>query len=351
VEQLMEDTNTNTKSARTWLFIFGAGFLVCYALLVASLLTPIPYGDLTRIGRISEVEFGWQKAPPPIPDADVKASSIQDADVLVIGDSFSVRYAWQSQLVGAGYRVATTHWDNTGPVCSDFSSWLAKSGFKGKVVVLESIERLLEDRIEKAEACKTMEHDFKPVPPPFENPSRPKPGFQLDWDAQLLSGWLTFKNTREIMRSNSWTNTPDAWGPLIDARVVPEGCKQFSHKACDKLLMTAEDRVNAKLSVKSARFMASFAAQSAPYRVLWMVIPNKSTVYLDQHHADEFRAAFNPLGVGPDLFELAAQNRFKVTDLFPANETHVSTAGYLVLGRRMLEAVREVLPAPAAKSP
>ncbi|KQX30212.1 hypothetical protein [Variovorax sp. Root434] len=343
----MEDT----KSARTWLRIFAAGYLVCCALLVASLFTPVPYGDLTRIGRISEREFGWQVPPPPIPDADVKTWPINESDILVIGDSFSVRYAWQASLVGAGYKMTTTHWDNLdGKLCDDFPGWLEKSGFKGKVVIVESIERLLQDRIEKSESCKTMKHAFKPTPPPFENPARPAPGFQLNWDAQLLSGWFTYHNTKEILASDSWTNTPERWGPLIDARVVPDGCKQFSHRACDKLLMTAEDRVNAALTAESAQFMKRFERTAAPYKVVWMVVPNKTTVYLQQNHADAFRAAFNPQNIGPDLFALAEQNRFKVKDLFPANETHVSTRGYILFGQRMLEAVREVLPAPAARS-
>ncbi|MDN6888448.1 hypothetical protein QMO14_33280 [Variovorax sp. CAN2819] len=63
---------------------------------------------------------------------------------------------------------------------------------------------------------------------------------------------------RERLASDSWTNTPERWGPLIDARVVPDGCKQFSHRACDKLLMTAEDRVNPALTAESANFMKRF---------------------------------------------------------------------------------------------
>ena len=316
----MEDT----KSAKTWLGIFAAGYLVCCALLLISLFTPIPYGDLTRIGRISERQFGWHAPPPPIPDADVKTWPVNESDILVIGDSFSVRYAWQASLVGAG--------------------------FKGKVVIVESIERLLEYRIKESESCQTMKHPFNPTPPPFENPAKPAPGFQINWDAQLLSGWLTYKNTKAILRSDNWTNTPEHWGPLIDARVVPDGCKQFSHQACDKLLMTAEDRINPALSLRSAQFMKSFEDTAAPYKVLWMVVPNKTTVYLQQDHADVFRAAFNPQNIGPDLFAVAAENRFKVMDFFPANETHVSTRGYILFGQRMLEAVRQVFPPPAAKS-
>ncbi len=73
--------------------------------------------------------------------------------------------------------------------------------------------------------------------------------------------------------------------------------------------------------------MKRFESTAAPYKVVWMVVPNKSTVYLQQNHADAFRAEFNPQNIGPDLFALAEENRFKMMDLFPANETHVSTRG------------------------
>jgi len=39
-----------------------------------------------------------------------------------------------------------------------------------------------------------------------------------------------------------------------------------------------------------------------------------------------------------------------VKDLFPANETHVSTRGYILFAERMLEAVREAFPPPAPKA-
>ena len=73
---------------------------------------------------------------------------LDQADVLVIGDSFSMYYAWQSPLVGAGYRIASAHWDKIGPLCDDFASWLRREGFKGKLVLIESIERLLPERLD-----------------------------------------------------------------------------------------------------------------------------------------------------------------------------------------------------------
>ena len=51
------------KSAKLWLQVFTAGFVVIVALLIVTLYTPIAYGDLSRIGQVSEHEFGWQREP------------------------------------------------------------------------------------------------------------------------------------------------------------------------------------------------------------------------------------------------------------------------------------------------
>jgi hypothetical protein len=48
--------------AKLWLRVFLAGFVVIAALLVVTLFTPVPYGDLSRIGRVSEHEFGWNSS-------------------------------------------------------------------------------------------------------------------------------------------------------------------------------------------------------------------------------------------------------------------------------------------------
>ena len=47
-------------------------------------------GDLTRLGYLFEEDFGWNKQQPLVPIEHMKSFSIEEADVLVIGDSFSV---------------------------------------------------------------------------------------------------------------------------------------------------------------------------------------------------------------------------------------------------------------------
>ena len=337
------------KAARVWLGIFTAGFCALVALLIVTLLTPppYPYGALTRIGRVSEHQFGWRLDPPPIPVENVRSTPLGQADVLVIGDSFSMYYAWQSVLVGAGYRVASAHWDKIGPLCDDFGPWLRREGFKGHLVLVESIERMLPERLDDARGCRAMRGRFVPMLAPGTSPSQSAPGFALNWSAPLLTGLFTWRNTREIRdtRSEFVVDHPEH-GDMIFAAPVPDGCAQFSHRMCDKGLFLTNDRSNAVLKAEDADFLGRFNALAAPLKIVWMVIPNKTTVYLEPQHAQEFVRRMSELNVGPDLFAMAQATRRKMVDLYWPNDTHWSMQGQLYFGQRMLEVVQAALGKP-----
>ena len=337
------------KAARVWLGIYTAGFGVLVVLLIITLLTPppYPYGALTRIGRVSEHQFGWRLNPPPIPVEQVRSVPIDQADVMVIGDSFSLYYAWQSALVGAGYRVASAHWDKIGPLCDDFGPWLRREGFKGKLVLIESIERLLPERLDEARACHTMRRRFVPMLAPGESPSQPAPGFALNWSAPLLTGLYTWRNTREIRQSHAeFVVDHPQHGDMIFAAPVPDGCAQFSHRMCDKGLFLTNDRSNAELTAKDADFLHRFNLLAAPLQVAWMVIPNKTTVYLQPQHARNFAQRANDLQVGPDLFAMAQDMRRKMVDLYWPNDTHWSMQGQLYFGQAMLALTQATIGKP-----
>ncbi len=339
------------KAARVWLGIYGAGFVVLVLLLVITLLTPppYPYGALTRIGRVSEHQFGWRSTPPPIPAEQVRSVPIGKADIMVIGDSFSMYYAWQSALVGAGYRIASAHWDKIGPLCEDFSLWLRQAGFKGKLVLIESIERLLPERLEQSRGCRAMQRPFVAMPATGQSPSEPAPGFALNWEAPLLTGLQTWRNTREIGQSDAelvvgHTKHRD----MIFAAPVPDGCVQFSHRMCNKGLFLTDDRSKPELTASDADFMHRFVMLAAPMKVVWMVIPNKTTVYLEPGHARAFVQRANELEVGPDLFAVAQDMRHKMVDLYWPNDTHWSMQGQLLFGDRMLTMAQASIGPPVA---
>ena len=64
-------------------------------------------GPLTRMGKIPESLFGWTKEQPAIDPSNLANVSLQEADILVIGDSFSIPHLWQSVLVKNGIKVHT----------------------------------------------------------------------------------------------------------------------------------------------------------------------------------------------------------------------------------------------------
>jgi len=140
--------------AKLWLSIFLSGFAVCACLLLQSLLTLAPYGDLSRVGRVSEDDFGWTIEPPHIGSSLLHGTPVDKADILVIGDSFSAPHVWQSALVKEGHAVATMYWSQIDEMlCADFEEWLSQIGFRGKLVVIESVERLLNVRLAHSRRC------------------------------------------------------------------------------------------------------------------------------------------------------------------------------------------------------
>ncbi len=66
-------------------------------------------------------------------------------------------------------------------------------------------------------------------------------------------------------------------------------------------------------------------------RPVWVIVPNKSTAYLfpEKHFWDKAEQRFRAPNV---LKVLRQQITEKTIDLYPANETHLSTSGYLILG-------------------
>lgn len=326
--------------ARLWLSIFITGFVVCACALLQSLLTTAPYGDLSRIGRISEDEFGWKIAPPIIDPQLLEGVSIDKADILVIGDSFSASHVWQSVLVASGRSVATIHWSQLDEVlCSDFDEWLSQVGFRGKLVIVESVERFLNVRVTQTQKCTLRRHPLSAAVEPPSPPLEHVPSFELNWEAQLHSGWMTRKCTDAAIAGRIRRSCNN----MTMARPVAEGCALFSHRRCDMALFLADDVIRGPLTSAAVASMEASVATHSKTPVLWMVIPNKWTVYLDPEHSKGFVEALRQTDLGPDLFTFAQEEKLKMKDFYFPNDTHISIHGQLVLGARMLEAVRQKL--------
>jgi hypothetical protein len=333
--------------AKLWLRIFLSGFVLIVGLLIVTLETPPFYGDMTRIGLLSETDFGWRIEPPHVDPKILGAVPVNEADVLVIGDSFSMTNRWQSALTVGGYRVTTAFWGNINEeFCDDFDEWLDRAGFHGKLVIVESVERLLNDRLAATQTCKTMSKPFTPVHMPFFEWPAAVPQPTLNWDGKLTSGVLVWRNTRNARKATE----PILSNNRILVRPIPDGCALFSNRLCDKIPFWPADDENGELTPANAAQMKAFNEAHPRRHIMWMVIPNKTTVYVKPEHSKDFVTTLEQDQLGPDLFSFGLEQKGKIRDFFFPNDTHLSMFGQLALGQRMLEAVRKIFPPPSEKA-
>lgn len=301
-------------------------------------------GDLTRMAMLPETMFGWRKPQPAIDPALMHQSSWQKADVLVVGDSFSEGRVWQTVLTQSGLRVHTESWDSVRGVCADFMPWLHQQGFKGKYIVFESVERNVNDGIARSVACQRMQFH----PSIYADTPRSPPPRSFSPDKVAYSGRFSIGIETRI---NAWkydkaSHTTDFSGEILTngARLarVKNGCNLFSHTRCQDALFLAEDRAD-DLPASVLDNIDILNARLKGITPIWVLVPNKSTIYL--YPNKQFWKLAEKRINSPDLlkaFRLAIED--KTIDLYPANNTHVSTNGYLLLGDAIYQSMQASKP-------
>lgn len=333
-------------SVRFWLAIFLAGYTALAVVAALTLTTPVPYGDLTRIGLFSERAFGWTLDQAQAEPESLRGVPVAQADILVIGDSFSAPHLWQSALVRAGHGVATVYWDSIDEsLCHDFDEALARSGFQGRLIIIESIERTLRLRLSRMQDCPSMQQPLSATSEPRFVPPATAPGLAFNWGARLASGWHTLRHTLAARSAQGSTA-----GFQVHARPVAEGCALFSHRLCGKALFFDDDMRSGQLEPEDLAVMAAFTHAHGSTPILWMVVPNKTTTYLAPHHSEAFARALAASGLGPDLFAFAATHKTRMRDFYLPNDTHLSNDGLLALGEFMLEAAQRRMESPTPPS-
>ena len=333
--------------ARLWVWTFAACYAVVSVLLCVTLATTPTYGDLTRLGRLSERSFGWRAAQPTIDPLLLRSWPLSQADVVVVGDSFSlafkrqrvpVQLVWQSQLVTAGYRVATLHWAETGPLCADLSSWLVAQGFRGKLVLVESAERDLAGHVDKSAGCavtsgKLQISSYTRSPAPAVPPAA-----AMNWGQSITTGVMTAWNTTRVEQSTAdlvlrQSGSNDA----VRVHHLERGCEFFSHLACSKALFFDGDTQHRPLDVETVERMSQLSKRHPSLQIAWIVMPNKTSIYRLPDQSDDAARQLEAMGLGPNLFEALTAERFRQVDLYAPNDTHLSARGSLFVGQQVVE--------------
>ena len=298
-------------------------------------------GDLTRMGMLPERMFGWTRPQPAIDPVLMHQSSWKDADVLVVGDSFSDGRVWQTVLTGDGLRVRTETWDSMRGICGDFMPWLRDQGFNGKYIVFEAIERGAIDVLSKSVACDRMGFhpsvyaDSPRSPPPVSfDPARG------DYSGSLYVGIETLISA---IGYEGASRTPGFAGREMANGIklvrVKNGCELFSHARCQDALFLAMDRAE-DIPPDTLDSVGKINARLSGVTPIWVFVPNKSTAYLypGKQFWDEAERRFH----APNLLRVTQQAiRENTMDLYPANNTQFSTTGYLLMGKEVLKEIQQ----------
>ena len=309
------------------------------------------YGDLARVGNFPERYFGWQAPQPTISPDLLKDYPLAEADILVIGDSFSVSRIWQTKLIADGLKVGTMIWDElkTGDTLpSDLGEALRDAGFNGRYVVIESIERLFQKRMKtltKAHYPIVKKDIFINMDFPLY-PFTQRERFSLsklngaDWGVKALY------NTVKL-----FLNLPDKY---LKSRYVQaihfDGCQLFSHRLCNYAIFVESDFKKETFNSIANVLAVNKNLQSVGIRPIWMIVPDKATVYLGYGALNQYPYqniwqlfAQYPELIAPDLGAAFIPKSRTVKDFYMPNDTHLSTNGFLYLGDFMAQFMRKTM--------
>jgi len=115
----------------------------------------------------------------------------------------------------------------------------------------------------------------------------------------------------------------------------------FSNKLCQFGLFYHQDYTQPAISIKTIENIRAINKQLSNYNVIWLIIPNKSSVYQRDLPLDFWQSvAKNQLG--PDLLKIFRHEKYHIKDLYKPNDTHLSTNGYLYLGQTVVEHIKKM---------
>lgn len=326
-------------------------FTVAIAIWVLEAYFGTLYGDLTRIGQLDEGDFGWSMQQPSVAAKLLKSYPIREADILVIGDSFSNGLLWQSRLISAGFKPATLRWDEFRPcsLASNLGKVVRQAGFKGHYVVLENVEHGFQNRMDLS--CditrKITGESFNGTIPQTDPPSR-KSIFALNSDP-LGGDWVINALINKIELAYSFeSNTSYLEFGNGRTRVVPiNGCAWFSNRLCNYGLFYSLDFDKKTFNSMDNILTNNTEMKKHGIEAIWLAVPDKSTVYLGYGKLSinpyvniwvEF--AKHPELVAPNLAEIFIKQSRKIKDFYKPNDVHLSTNGYLYLGDIMVNLIK-----------
>jgi hypothetical protein len=288
---------------------------------------------------LPESLFGWKRPQPQIDIQWMQQATMQEADVLVIGDSFSDPRIWQTALTQNQLKVRTLSWNSMQGICGDFSDWVKVQGFNGKYVIAEIVERNLIDTLQRSADCtQTQYHPHSNVDAPRYPPAVSFDTTHGNYTGKLSTGITTQLNVIEYERLSRFSDFK-LWELPNNVKVarIAKGCDYFSHSRCDDALFLAEDKSD-EVNTTAFELINAHKSRLQDFKAIWVVVPNKSTTYLYPNKT--FWDVAAQRWQMPNLLKMNQEAlQAKTVDLYPANNTHYSTTGYLLMGQEIFKAI------------
>lgn len=323
-------------------------YLVFFAIPLAVLLGPAALlsiysqpisGDLTRIGGYSERDFGWRSTQPVI-SVKGNGQSIIDPDILVLGDSFSEKNLWQSEL-SAKLNKKILSFKYSG--CGCIANWIryALSHKTARTAIIETVERSFVPRFRAINPCE----DASPIP--MRMPESATSALRSTWPPTIYIS-QTFRVVKSSLKM-AYTNRAIRGG-AINAPLIGN-CALFSNRRADRILYYPEDELKLKWKQEEIESAITNAlhlkdlAESRGKKLILLVVPDKLSVYqeclAENPHRNQLKQiditrSLIAAGVStPDLLTPFQDAASKVADLYFPNDTHLSPRGNILMADQL----------------
>jgi hypothetical protein len=344
------EAGTEYKAPATFLRWVLVTFVLVAALNIGvSLRFGAIKGDLTRVGGFAERDY-----QPGAPQAEARIApntvALADADVVVLGDSFSNKLLWQGELEAlTGQRTLTFQYGQVGCI-SNWLRWLHGQPLKpGAQVIIESSERSFIARFNQMAECPKI----TPVPVHRHLETGGKSWFDSGLSLDIVYQGRVLMNSMRLRTQEFYRA-----GETVNVALKRED--RFTDHRPDRLLYHIDDEgknawtpaqmANALTGLKAEQ--AAFAASGQKFSML--VMPDKSSVYREDIVAPRIRPSsatreLQAAGLfGMDTLACFRALATTMPDFYLPDDTHVGPDGFRRVAASLAQGQQCVLPAAPA---
>lgn len=296
-------------------------------------------GDLTRIGRWSERDFGPTR---PQPAVSIRANGPPNPghQVLVLGDSFSHPNVWQSYLAESS-KLETLSFQFKDVGCIDnWVNWIIEQGGSAaQTVIIQVAERSFVPLLRNTRTC------MRSTPKVTESATKDARSTGLVLGVTLDASYIfqTAANTLLMRKQGGRISSGDVINvPLSTSEL-------FSNRRANRLLYYAEDdnkktwtQKDIDAAIENLKLIQG-RLSSKDRRLVVAIVPDKSTVYRPYMLAEADKTGYPDIffaiamaGVNAvELLDSFRQHVGNKVDLYQPNDTHLSSLGYQLMASKI----------------